>query len=1396
MQTAAGFVYTNSSGQSMTFDGGFQDDGVGPLARVSSSLDAGGNGYIISAELPRDSKRRPRQKVVVIAGGNREVWNYAYDDSIDARGRLLSVEQKLPDGADWKTYRKIEYTYYTASSANGRSGQIRTATVSNELGHGLITYYYRYYTSGTSAGKLKFVLGGPAYDRARVVTSNTALDSLTDAQIAPHALLYFTYDSSGRIASRTAQGEGCSACTGGQGTTSFVYEVKQDVVEGFNTWKTKKTEQLPDGSTTVTYYNAYGQSMLDVTVDASGSKWGTFHQFDTQGREVLTASPSAVALPASLTTIEQYPDLLHSVSGNYQYLSDSTGLIEITEYYSSNSATDVSPGGVAGRVATRAVKNGEAGTQILQSATHYLAHTTGDTDGDGDTDTPSDALVSVVYVVADTAVYALSGALTQGVTYTYTWFPSSLQPQTRTVTHDALSTAQNGSGGTTSETEVYDVNGHLIWERDASGFLTYHQYDTQTGAETLVIRDVNTSLQSGSPWTTPTGGGKHLVTQTGVDAQGRPTKFVDPNGNVTWTVYNDETHETRVYRGWNATTGAATGPTEVSREDYANGYSEQLTMSATPSKAGSAGSYYPTGAEAISSVQSLTRTILNDARQVEYRDVYSSLTSYSPSSVTLSGNYLRTEYGTDWRGRQARVKSPDGTWTHTVYDALGRVTSVWRGTNNTGWTQSNPAGSGGANNMVKVSSTIYDNGGIGDGNATESRAYFGSGTTDFLTTKYVYDWRDRLTDVRGPDGVATKYTLDNQGRQTEVYTFADADVDFTIDTGELRGQQTSEYDSLGRVFRSTLYNVSPVTGLVGHSLTTNYWYDPRGNLVKTASPNGLFSKNEIDGAGRTVASYLSYDDDESSYSEALDVAGDTVIEQQKTIYDKGSRPVVTTSFKRTAGSIAVGALTSANSYIQTGATWYDAAGRVTEQVNFGRDNGSTRYVFDTSGSLKDGIDLNGDGDFTDSGETAPDGVAEILQVTAPAPNSSDDYIVSKVEYDAAGRVYRTTDNLGHKTVTSYDLLGRRTKMIENYVDGVVSSTDKDTDRTTEWQYDAQGRLTALLAYHNTQPFPQTTKYLYADDVDRSRLTYTIYPDASEGMSYFFDSTGKPLFLLPETDLVTTTYDRLGRVTTTTDQRGVQHSYTYYGNGVAGAGQLKADVVTALGSAASGGVRRIERTYDDLGRVGSVASFSTTTIGDSTYVNEVRYTYDGWGNVASEAQSQGAWAIGKPTIYYTYEDGAGAGNAAKYVRLTQVTYPSGRTVYYNYPTSGDGYYLSRLDNIAPTASPNTSSASDDDWYAKFEYLGASTITAERRPANVGASLIYNIDSDWDRFGRVLNHNWTRTTTPSPTVSATLTTATATASPATTPPRCTTAAPPATRSAATASTSYTRTTASIA
>src|SRR5207247_1363561 len=61
----------------------------------------------------------------------------------------------------------------------------------------------------------------------------------------------------------------------------------------------------------------------------------------------------------------------------------------------------------------------------------------------------------------------------------------------------------------------------------------------------------------------------------------------------------------------------------------------------------------------------------------------------------------------DAMARQNRVRTPGGTITRTVYDALNRVISEWVGTNDDGATNADPQSANIDNNMAQVTSQEY-----------------------------------------------------------------------------------------------------------------------------------------------------------------------------------------------------------------------------------------------------------------------------------------------------------------------------------------------------------------------------------------------------------------------------------------------------------------------------------------------------------------------------------------------------------------------------------------------------------------------------------------------------------------------------------------------------------------
>jgi RHS repeat-associated protein len=1337
---------------------------------VQQTYTAAGNvGHLLKTEIPGGAKTENTfaanglisQKVTTLGNGGTQTATYTH-----ANDRVTSIITTVSDGTNTDTVQTAQYEYFASGDANGPEGFLKSVTIRDGGATGDITEtkLYRYYKDGDAngyEGAIKYIISDAS--RARMVEAGINPLTATDAQIAPYADDYFEYNDQQQVVKRSTLG-GCSL---GCGNSSVTYEYATSTFsDAIDRWKYKKTETQPDGSKVTTYNNYRGEELLRDVADGT-DHWITYSEYDSAGNLVLSAQASAVS---------SYDDTQADLGVS---LKASDGLIHVYDYYTTTTAPEYpasghasSGGGVEDYMRRMGVKNGSTGTSVWQSEITYVKKTVGGV---------------TRYFTFESTRYADEAATdAETTTYQYTFFGDTDVPTvaTQTVVLPVISVAEHGSGVANSSSTAFDKVGRTIFTKDAAGYLSYMEYDTATGAVVKQIADLNTSQTSDydatylpSGWATPADGGEHLTSTFEVDERGRTVKSTDPAGTVTYTVYLDVDREVRTYQGWNATTSQPLAPITVYRADLEGNYSESLTFSYTdPAGLSVDGSGVPTGAESLTSsytvIHSLSRTLLNDAGQATISRQYFSLDDGSGGTLTYSAardfgtqgvNYLQSESTYDPRGRLAATKDATGTVHHTFYDALSRTVATWTGTDDVPttdhmadgiydlrdfryWLMQNPTATEGpaGTNVYKVSETIYDAGFAGgDSLVTESRTWFDSGANDYYASEANYDWRNRVIDSRGADGVVTHYERDNLGRTEEVSTYGDSDIDyFTYDTngnitgtnvesGELRTKSETLLDDLGRVYQSEIYKVDPINGTVGDSLSSYTWYDQRGMVVKSANANGLFQKVEFDSLGRTAVSYVSFDSDESTYAEALTVAGDTVVEQGRTYFDETGRAVASANFERLPDdTTTVGELDATNSYATASVVWHDDLGRTTHSATFGREDtasGLTHYFIDgTTGAI---IDTNADG------------IPDEAQGNAHEPNTSDDYLVSKTIYDpsisATGRIMRSIDNAGRITETQTDLLGRTIKTIENFDDGVVDETDTDQDITVEYEYDSSGRMVTLIAHNslgddgdpgNENVQQQKTKYLYESVYGGSLQTAAVYPDSTDLIA---QDSNNVWTISSGTDHTSTTYDRLGRSITATDQRGVVHAYSFDT-----AGRLISDAVTSLPSSVDDSILRIERTYDDMGRVETITSYDATSSGN--VVNQVEYAYNGWGMVDIVWQEHdGVVDANTPKIQYVCDDGAVAGEA-KFVRLSSIVYPDGRDVYYIYPASGVGDALDRVEAIAEDPSGMTR-------FAEYEYLGEGTIVSVTHPEVTGGlTLDYSPNGNFegfDRLGRVIDQRWT-------------------------------------------------------
>ena len=982
-----------------------------------------------------------------------------------------------------------------------------------------------------------------------------------------------------------------------------------------------------------------------------------------------------------------YADLLDYQNGTYLDLSETSGLITLYNYYSSTTAGPTTPGGVAGYLQNVEVQQGYPGTPIVPSQTQYYAQTA--------------AGALICPVAAQTEYCNTNGTGAETTSYAYTWFTNTAQMQSETITEPVVSTAQNGPGTPDVDTTFFDTYGRPIWDRDPDGYITYTAYDQATGAVVESITDVNTSqgndfanLPSG--WSTPPGGGLNLLTLDSVDALGRTIEEVSPAGNITYIVYEDSVteHEVRTYPGWNSSTDMPTGPTQVYCEDWADGYTMTLTMSARP-----ATEYgLPTGIESLLDLQSLSRSLVNNAGQVVEEDDYFNLSGVNLISPpyqwgTLNTNFYATLFAYDQDGQQDWVQQPTGTIEQTDYDSLGRASSTWVGTS--------------ASNLVEVSAYVYDNGGVGDSNLTQETDYPG-GSAAPRVTQYWYDWQDRQVASQTGTEPITFLTYDNLDETTEVQTY-DGQGAINANNGNplapaaslLRSQEVISYDNQGNVYQDQTYSVNQTTGAVSSTaLTAGTWYDADGNVIRSTSPGGPVVKNTYDGAGQLTATYTTDGGgDDRSWLSPNDVSQDVVLEQTLYTYDADGNLILTAASQRFNNAVGTGPL--GNSWpgllARTCYTayYYDAADRLTATVDVG-NNGGTAW-------------------------TRP----------ATVPLSSNTVLVTSQTYNAAGLVGTVTDPMGIATQTYYDALGRTTETIDDYTNGTPTT---NSNFTTAYTYDGDDNLLTVTEVQPQGTPSQTTQYVYG--VSTTTGSDIRSNDILAALEYPNPSTGLPSTASEETYTV----DALGETLTYTDRDGNVHSYSYDA-----LGRETADAVTTLGAGVDGSVRSIDTAYDDQGNAYLVTSYNAASGG--SIVNQVEDLYNGLDQLTAEHQSHnGAVNLSTtPVVQYAYTDMAGGVNNS---RLTSMTYPNGRVLDYNYNNGLDNS-ISRLSSLSDSSGILES----------YLYLGLDTVVERDHPqTGVNQTFISQNGSTGDggdqyvgldRFGRVVSDNWYDTASDSST-----------------------------------------------
>ena len=1356
------WVYTDQNGYEFTFLGFNTTDGVnnnrwdGQLWRI---VDPDGNKAYVgdpttaSTAVTRGFDGNGRIAMAVDPSDRRFTYSYSAG-SYGGKTRLESVIVETKASGSWTSpsgveeVARVEYAYY-GNETHGDGGDLKTVTVTTPLNdfagespstnpNQVKKKYYRYWEGSaddtsswnaiTNPGyvhALKYVYDYEGVRRYDWLDSNFDDDELseTDPNLAAYASAYFEYDSSHRVLDAYFNGQ-CGCSSSASGTFIYTYDTNGSYTDnaGYDTtWAKRTVISKPDGSYLTQYFDELGQGLSSVVTDliptnGSAKTWVTKIVRDGNGWV------TEIHMPDNLDTTSP-PAYVHSTAT----MPSSTGVGLIRKY------TRTSSGDLTGFVTAETFQTGTSGTAYYERATTYDATTL--------TKTITD--VKVVRPLVAT-VHTYPGAQTtdtgyEETGYAYTAYSSTLMPEKVTTTLPVVSTGNNGSNAADHRYDHYRKDSRIDFAKKEDATIDYSAYTN--GSQTTRIQDADTGALTHSDSTfDSTAGALKNKTSTTLTKLGRPVQTTTnelDSAPVHPQTYASNLADRRmiVLHFPDCTSGSPStyfGPVRFEVVNLAGKTEVSGLIALTSNQSTSDEVDFidesesdPLGAIDVGTVAQMHTTIYDESgtRAIEERAYFLVPGSGDGSAGT---NYDATTYGYDGMGRRWRTKDPTGTIRRTVFDAIGRQSETWVGTNDHSFSGGE---AGTPDNMVKTNATVYD---FGNANAnslvTETKAFVEGSTTGQRLTDYLYDIRGRRIVTLPPTAPYTLQKYDNEGRviATGQYSSSsglDATDDPTsLDTNRMSLSE-SLYDEMGRVWKTIRHKIDQADGSDDDTLETKTWYDSEGRVIKVRGEE--YKKTAYDRLGRVTDEYVLAIDDDASYANAADVTGDIVLEQYETRYD-GTKPDVLLNVTiqrmhndfgggQTTGKLDTDAdsgppdplkLTAADvkGRAQITAYWYDAFGRQIDTAQYG-----------TFGALD--FDRNG----------------------LSAPTRSDTALRTTTAYNTDGTVDTITDPRARVTKYTYDALGRRTKEVKNYDAGVNSGNPYGTDQNVTVTYTFANGLRTLL----TAVMPsgggsdQVTRYIYgttsgtpaAMKVTTGHLLRAVkYPDSTNTGTTQADIDTTPG--TTDADVVSYAYNAQGQETLKKDQAGNVLESVYDDSG-----RRTIQKATTIISGYDDAVKRVENDYDSLGRANSIVQYDATSSGTAT--DGIAYTYDNWGNVASYAEDRDSAVSGGGNQYttsYTWTKSTAGRNTT---RKTAMTMPDSRSIAYQYRTTS-GLHDSEASRVSAVADGVVG-------LALYDYLGVGTLVRTRLFEIGCMSRVFddsNVIGDLDLFNRITTNRWTK------------------------------------------------------
>ncbi|WP_284217602.1 hypothetical protein, partial [Agaribacter marinus] len=584
-------------------------------------------------------------------------------------------------------------------------------------------------------------------------------------------------------------------------------------------------------------------------------------------------------------------------------------------------------------------------------------------------------------------------------------------------------------------------------------------------------------------------------------------------------------------------------------------------------------------------------------------------------SGVSGGNAAHTQsYKYNGQNRTQWIDSGDGTGTLLIFNGFGELTDTQTG---------RLENDGSLSELTSHTHLEYDKDG---NNVTRVEGY---GSDAAVSTTYVYSANNRLERMStsgidgthqyfydnvgnvitsiNPEGHKTRFVYDAAGQL--IYTLNNAGT-LSKSTYDVNGNKTSETVYKQTFSSSDFDDVSPIrpeamASRIADANATigaqqHYIYDANNRLIASIDPVGAVTVNSYDRRGLVTAQVKYANPSTISNADKQRIAKGEVSSNGIAgllPFANNSKDMQTASVYDDNGRVVYSLQRLANGQAQVKQNRYDATGQLIQTRAM-----ANTIAYDTNYSR---------GDLAALYHLDVDGIPK---VNKNDPNDR----VSHFVYDSAGRLSFTVDSEGAVTRTEYDAAGRvfkttayatpvqtgATEFSFSQLSNRVFTNASTKDRTTETTYDAAGRVetvTQLLAgsadnivehweYNNAGQKIRYTNgnndvWHYAYD-DAGRLSFEFTPVIKDVQV----QNGNTLTAYPEARQVTAiSYDDLGNVTSRTMGVvrvgvGAASSSLVVANGK----ELDSGHIAALSNASIQQAQTTTFTYDELGRQISVS----------------------------------------------------------------------------------------------------------------------------------------------------------------------------------------------------------------